>query len=94
MRLWGPWLIGQAHLATSVSSQAGFLLAGTGIVVPIDAYTFMFAALVTSANGSVDWHVRVRPAPLTPDADAPEWLLRNLATQLRNYAVEWRHVNP
>lgn len=96
MRLRGPWLIGQAHLATSVTSQWGTLpgLPALGVLLAFSSHSFVWACKVEIPGSTATYHPMIGFPPLSVDADVPELLLTNGDNIAQLYAAEWRHVNP
>lgn len=95
MRLRGPHLIGQANLNTSTNSQAGALPANSGVIVPLDAYTFAQAGKITIPSVFPYWGPGAFAfADPVADPDVPDWLLFNQSVDAESYSVAWRHINP
>lgn len=94
MRLRGPHLIGQSLLSTADLSQSG-TIGGFGLVLMItNGYAFGMDIIAQAFQVVVNSIPMVGVPPLTADRDNPREVIINPNTTTREYAVEWRQVNP
>ena len=94
MRLRGPHLIGQANLNTADLSQSGVIGAFSGVLIPTNGWAFIMDIVGEAAGQLINRIANGGIPPLAPDRDTAPEVIINVNNSPRDYAAEWRQVNP
>lgn len=94
MRLRGPHLIGQANLNTADLSQSGAISSFNLVIIPHNGWSFGMDIIGEAAGVVINSIPMVGVPPLTADRDNAREVIINPNIGFRDYAAEWRQVNP
>ncbi len=94
MRLRGPHLIGQANLNTADLSQSGFISSLNIVVIPTNGWATVMDVIAQAVGIVINSIPMVGPAAPVADRDNQRTTIINPQVGNRDYAAEWREIQP